>query len=55
MEAARMAKVGVFVTDPKAGAYCRITLDKGEKIVINHDKGGFNGGKPRRLPHLARS
>jgi hypothetical protein len=39
-----MAKVGRWVTDPKAGAYCRITLDNGEKIVINHDKGGFKGG-----------
>jgi hypothetical protein len=39
-----MAKVGRFVTDPKAGAYCQITLDSGEKIVVNHDKGGFKGG-----------
>lgn len=39
-----MAKVGQWVTDPKAGAYCRITLDSGEKIVVNHDKGGFKGG-----------
>ena len=31
-----MAKVGQWVTDPKAGAYCRITLDNGEKIVVNH-------------------
>ena len=40
-----MAKVGRFITDPKAGAYCQITLDSGEKIVVNHDKGGFKGGK----------
>ena len=33
-----MAKVGRFVTDPKAGAYCQITLDSGEKIIVNHDK-----------------
>ena len=33
-----------FVTDPKAGAYCQITLDSGEKILVNHDKGGFKGG-----------
>jgi hypothetical protein len=33
-----MAKVGRFVTDPKAGSYCQITLDSGEKIVVNHDK-----------------
>jgi hypothetical protein len=39
-----MAKVGRFVTDPKAGAYCRIALDSGEKIIVNHDKGGFKGG-----------
>ena len=39
-----MAKVGRFVTDPKAGAYCQITLDSGEKFVVNHDKGGFKGG-----------
>jgi hypothetical protein len=39
-----MPRVGRFVTDPRAGAYCRITLDSGEKIVVNHDKGGFKGG-----------
>ena len=39
-----MAKVGRFVIDPRAGSYCQITLDSGEKIVINHDKGGFKGG-----------
>jgi hypothetical protein len=39
-----MAKVGRFVTDPKAGAYCHITLDSGEKIIVNHDTGGFKGG-----------
>jgi hypothetical protein len=40
-----MGKVGRFITDPKAGAYCQITLDSGEKIIVNHDKGGFKGGK----------
>ena len=40
-----MAKVGRFVTDPKAGAYCQITLDSGEKIVVNHDKGGLTGAR----------
>ena len=40
-----MAKVGRFITDPKAGAYCQIDLDSGEKILVNHDKGGFKGGK----------
>ena len=39
-----MTKVGRFVTDPKAGAYCRITLDSGEKVIVNHDKGGLKGG-----------
>ena len=39
-----MAKVGRFVTDSRAGSYCQITLDGGEKIVVNHDKGGFKGG-----------
>jgi hypothetical protein len=39
-----MAKVGRFVTDPKAGAYCQITLDSGEKILVNHGAGGFKGG-----------
>jgi hypothetical protein len=40
-----MAKIGPFVVDPKAGAYCRITLDSREKILVNHDKGGFKGGR----------
>jgi len=39
-----MAKVGRFVTDPKAGAYCRIALESGEKIVVNHDKGSLTAG-----------
>ena len=39
-----MAKIGQFISDPKAGAYCRITFDSGDKIVVNHDKGGFKGG-----------
>ena len=39
-----MAKVGRFITDPKAGSYCQITLDGGEKILVSHDKGGFAGG-----------
>jgi hypothetical protein len=40
-----MSKVGPFVTDPKAGAYCKIHLDSGERIIVNHDKGGFKGGR----------
>ena len=39
-----MPKVERFVTDPRAGAYCQITLDSGEKIIVNHEKGGFKGG-----------
>ena len=39
-----MGKVGRFITDPKAGAYCQVTLDSGDKIVVNHAKGGFKGG-----------
>jgi hypothetical protein len=40
-----MTKVGRFVVDPKAGAYCQITLDSDEKLIVNHDKGGFEGGR----------
>ena len=40
-----MAKVGRFITDPGAGAYCQVTLDTGEKIIVNHEKGGFKGGR----------
>ncbi len=40
-----MGKIGRFVSDPKAGAYCQIALDSGEKILVNHDKGGFKGGR----------
>jgi hypothetical protein len=39
-----MAKVGRFVSDPKAGAYCQIVLDTGKKILVNHGAGGFKGG-----------
>jgi hypothetical protein len=40
-----MSKVGRFITDQREGALCHITLDSGEKILINHDKGGFKGGR----------
>ena len=33
-----MAKVGRFIRDPKAGSYCQITLESGEKIIVNHHK-----------------
>lgn len=39
-----MGKVGRFVMDPKEGSYCQVVLDSGEKILVNHDKGGFKGG-----------
>src|SRR6185503_4360055 len=39
-----MAKVGRFVTDPKAGSFCQITLESDEKILVSHDRGGFGGG-----------
>src|SRR5258707_13692203 len=44
MREATMPKVGRFVTDPRASAYCQVTLDSGEKVVVNHQKGGFKGG-----------
>jgi hypothetical protein len=31
-------------TDPRTGASCRITLGSRETIVVNHSKGGFQGG-----------
>jgi hypothetical protein len=40
-----MTKVGRFVTDPRAGAYCQLVLDSGQKILVNHDKGGFKTGR----------
>jgi hypothetical protein len=39
-----MGKVGRFVTDPKVGAYCKISLDSGEKILVSHDKAGIAEG-----------
>jgi hypothetical protein len=39
-----MGKVGRFITDPKAGAYCDVTLDNGDTVTVNHEKGGFKGG-----------
>jgi hypothetical protein len=40
-----MGKVGRFVTGPKAGAYGQIVLDSGEKIIVDHHEGGFQGGR----------
>lgn len=39
-----MAKVGRFVTDPKAGAYCNITLESGHRIMVSHDQASLTGG-----------
>ena len=33
-----MGKVGAFVRDPKAGSYCQITLEGGDKIIVNHHR-----------------
>jgi hypothetical protein len=38
-----MAKVGRFVTDPKVGSYCRITLDSGDRIMVSHQGRGGSG------------
>jgi hypothetical protein len=40
-----MAKVGRFVMDPRAGSYCQIDLEDGKKILVNHEKGGPQGGR----------
>jgi hypothetical protein len=39
-----MAKIGTFVVDPKAGSYCNLTLDSGDRLMVSHDQGGFKGG-----------
>jgi hypothetical protein len=38
-----MAKGGRFVTDPRAGSYCYVTVDTGEKLLVSHDKSGQKG------------
>lgn len=43
-----MAKVGQIVTIP-TGSYCNITLDSGEKIVVNHEPGGRGASAGARL------
>ncbi|HYE94161.1 MAG TPA: hypothetical protein VEA38_24220 [Terriglobales bacterium] len=40
-----MGHVGRPIIDPRAGAYCDVTLDNGDKLIVNHDKGGFKGGR----------
>jgi hypothetical protein len=39
-----MAKIGTFIVDPKAGSYCHLTLDSGDRLMVSHDQGGFKGG-----------
>lgn len=39
-----MPRVGRVMTDPQAGAYCPLTLDRGEKVVVNQARGDFKGG-----------
>ncbi len=43
-----MAKIGQVVTIP-TGSYCNITLDSGEKIVVNHEPGGRGASAGARL------
>ena len=43
-----MAKVGQVVTIP-TGSYCNITLDSGEKIIVNHELGGRGASAGARL------
>jgi len=43
-----MAKVGQFVTIP-TGSYCNVTLDSGEKIVVNHEPGVRGASAGARL------
>lgn len=38
-----MAKSGRIVVDPKVGAYCRVTLDSGEQVLVSHEKGSSGG------------
>ena len=43
-----MAKVGQVVTIP-TGSYCNITLDSGEKIIVNHEPVGRGASAVARL------
>jgi hypothetical protein len=38
-----MGKVGRFVVNPSAGAYCQVRLDSGDTILVSHEKGGARG------------
>ena len=43
-----MAKIGQIVTIP-TGSYCNITLDSGEKIIVNHEPGARGTSASARL------
>jgi hypothetical protein len=43
-----MAKVGRILTIP-TGSYCNITLDSGEKIIVNHEVGSRGASTGARL------
>lgn len=43
-----MAKISQVVTIP-TGSYCNITLDSGEKIVVNHEPGARGASAGARL------
>ena len=43
-----MARVGQIVAIP-TGSYCNITLDSGEKIIVNHQLGGRGASAGARL------
>ena len=43
-----MARVGQVVTIP-TGSYCNITLDSGEKIIVNHEPGARGASTGARL------
>jgi hypothetical protein len=38
-------QVAGAVPEPKRGAYCSITLESGETIVVNHDRDPLDGGR----------
>jgi hypothetical protein len=44
-EAETLPMVGRFVFDPATGVDCPVTLGNGEKILVSHDQGGFEGGR----------
>jgi hypothetical protein len=43
-----MAKVGQVLTI-STGSYCNVTLDSGEKIIVNHEPSGRGASAGARL------